>query len=137
MHLKTLAVGGEGDGLEAIRIKTSDLLMFCPLLLLLFSLASLMCSEIFQSRMQVLKKKKGTFKAKQTGFQLLGLLLTNGTGALSTVRDGNVNHLKNTNPSPPAKNIGYTITITITIRLGKSHTHTVLCLAWSPEGMVF
>lgn len=33
--------------------------------------------------------------AKQTGFELLRLVLTNGEGALSTVRKGNVNPLKN------------------------------------------
>lgn len=41
------------------------------------------------------KKKKSPFMAKQTGFELLRLVLTNGEGALSTVRNGNVNPLKN------------------------------------------
>lgn len=40
--------------------------------------------------------KKSPFMAKQTGFELLRLVLTNGEGALSTLRNGDVNPLKNT-----------------------------------------
>lgn len=49
-------------------------------------------SAIFQGMIEVQKK---LFMAKQTGFELLRLVLTNGEGALSTVRNGNVNPLKN------------------------------------------
>lgn len=50
-------------------------------------------SAIFQGVIEVQKKKP--FIAKQTGLELLRLVLTNVQGALRTVRNGNVNPLKN------------------------------------------
>ena len=48
-------------------------------------------SAIFQGMIGAQKKP---FMAKQTGFEQLRHVLTNGEGALSTVRNGNMNPLK-------------------------------------------